>query len=258
MNLSTSGHFGGLGIVISVRDQMLTIIRPMPDTPAGRSGLKRLDRITKINNESTLNMPLDDAVKRLRGKPGSKVTIWVHREGKTAGRARARSSSSAKRSTIRSVDFRPLSARHRLHPDQTVSVDDQRRAGSGAGGAAQGRARPRAWCSICAATRVACSSRRRRWRTTFCSAGPSSRRSAAAKGREEKRAKRLGTEPNYPVVILVNGSSASASEIVGGALKNHDRAVLVGSERPSARAACSSCFRASRRRGAESSRSRST
>src|SRR5690606_29207143 len=81
MNLSTSGHFGGLGIVISIRDQMLTVMRPMPETPAGRAGLKRLDRITKINNESTLNMPLDDAVKRLRGRPGSKVVIWVHREG---------------------------------------------------------------------------------------------------------------------------------------------------------------------------------
>src|SRR6187402_3415277 len=81
MNLSTSGHFGGLGIVISVRDQMLTVMRPMPGTPAGRANLKRMDRITKINNESSLNMPLDDAVNRLRGKPGSKVTIWVHRDG---------------------------------------------------------------------------------------------------------------------------------------------------------------------------------
>src|SRR5690606_21447903 len=72
MNVSTSGHFGGLGIVISIRDQMLTVMRPMPDTPAGRAGLRRLDRITKINNESSLNMPLSDAVDRLRGEPGSK------------------------------------------------------------------------------------------------------------------------------------------------------------------------------------------
>src|SRR5687768_6257417 len=81
MNLSTSGHFGGLGIVISIRDQMLTVMRPMPGTPAARANLKRLDRITKINNESTLNMPLDDAVNRLRGKPGTKVTVWIHRDG---------------------------------------------------------------------------------------------------------------------------------------------------------------------------------
>jgi carboxyl-terminal processing protease len=81
MNLSTSGAFGGLGIVISIRDQQLTVMNPMPGTPAGRAGLKRLDRITKINNESTLNMPLDDAVRRLRGDPGTKVTVYVHRDG---------------------------------------------------------------------------------------------------------------------------------------------------------------------------------
>ncbi|MCK6587743.1 MAG: PDZ domain-containing protein, partial [Polyangiaceae bacterium] len=81
MNVSTSGSFGGLGIVISIRDQMLTVMNPMPDTPAGRAGIKRLDRIVKINNESTLNMPLDDAVRRLRGDPGTKVSVWVVREG---------------------------------------------------------------------------------------------------------------------------------------------------------------------------------
>ena len=85
MNLSTSGHFGGLGIVISIRDQLLTVIRPMPDTPAGKIGLKKYDRIVKINNESTLNMPLDDAVRRLRGKPGSKVSVWVARPDEWEG-----------------------------------------------------------------------------------------------------------------------------------------------------------------------------
>ena len=57
MNLSTSGHFGGLGIVISIRDQLLTIIRPMSGTPAGRAGRERYDRVMKIDNESTRNMP---------------------------------------------------------------------------------------------------------------------------------------------------------------------------------------------------------
>src|SRR5262249_45896291 len=80
-NLPTSGAVGGLCIVVSIRDQTLTVMDPMPDTPAGRAGLKRLDRIVKINNESTLNMPLDDAVRRLRGDPGTPVTVWVTREG---------------------------------------------------------------------------------------------------------------------------------------------------------------------------------
>src|SRR5262252_4315171 len=80
MNLSTSGQFGGLGIVISIRDQQLTVINPMPGTPAGRAGVKKYDRITKINSESTLNMGLNEAVQHLRGAPGTKVTVWVHRD----------------------------------------------------------------------------------------------------------------------------------------------------------------------------------
>ena len=133
MNLSTSGHFGGLGIVISIRDQLLTIMRPMPGTPAGRAGLKRLDRITKINNESTLNMPLDDAVQRLRGKPGSKVTVWVAaRRRRRAGRARARSSSCARRSRSSRSRSRALAAGHRLRADQAVPGEHRRRARRGA------------------------------------------------------------------------------------------------------------------------------
>src|SRR6185503_18610810 len=73
MNLSTSGQFGGLGIVISIRDQQLTVMNPMPGTPAGRAGLKKYDRIVKINGESTLNMGLTEAVNHLRGAPGTKV-----------------------------------------------------------------------------------------------------------------------------------------------------------------------------------------
>ena len=81
MNLSTSGQFGGLGIVISIRDQQLTVINPMPGTPAGRAGIRKYDRIVKINGESTLNMGLNEAVAHLRGAPGTKVTVWIHRDG---------------------------------------------------------------------------------------------------------------------------------------------------------------------------------
>jgi carboxyl-terminal processing protease len=81
MNLSTSGQFGGLGIVISIRDQQLTVINPMPGTPAFRAGVKKYDRITKIGGESTLNMGLNEAVQHLRGAPGTKVTVWIRRDG---------------------------------------------------------------------------------------------------------------------------------------------------------------------------------
>ncbi|MEY4545519.1 MAG: hypothetical protein RL685_1714 [Pseudomonadota bacterium] len=227
MNLSTSGHFGGLGIVISVRDQMLTIIRPMPDTPAGRSGLKRLDRITKINNESTLNMPLDDAVKRLRGKPGSKVTIWVHREGKDGWKGARAFELEREEIAIHSVDFKALSAGIgyvQIKQFQSTTSDelDQALAELRKDGPTKGlvldlRGNPGGLLDQ--AAQVA---------DHFLMRGAIVTTVGGSEGREEKRAKRLGTEPNYPVVILVNGSSASASEIVAGALKNHDRAVLVG------------------------------
>src|SRR4051812_36803617 len=81
MRTSTRGQFGGLGIVIALREGLLTITRPLPGTPAERAGLLKQDRIVKIDDESTLNMPLDEAVKRLRGTPGSSVDVWVRRDG---------------------------------------------------------------------------------------------------------------------------------------------------------------------------------
>ncbi len=137
MNLSTSGHFGGLGIVISVRDQMLTVMRPMPGTPAGRANLKRMDRITKINNESTLNMPLDDAVNRLRGKPGSKVTIWVHRDAAEGWTGSRPFELVREEIQVKSVDYRGLGNGVGLRALEAVPSQHLRRARRGVGGPAQ-------------------------------------------------------------------------------------------------------------------------
>ena len=227
MNLSTSGHFGGLGIVISIRDQMLTIMRPMPETPAGRANLRRLDRITKINNESTLNMPLDDAVKRLRGKPGSKVTIWVHRDGND-GWAGARPFELVREEiSIRSVESRALGqgvGYVRLKQFQSTSSDELDAALEQLHRGEKLRAlvldlRGNPGGLLDQAAKVA---------DKFLEAGTIVATVGVSEGRDEKRASKRGTEPNYPIVVLTNGSSASASEIVAGALKNLDRAVIVG------------------------------
>jgi len=90
MQTSTRGRFGGLGIVISIRDGHLTVIKPIPDTPAFKAGLQRGDRIVKIKDESTLNMPLQEAVNRLRGDPGSKVQIFIRRADKAGKWSRSR------------------------------------------------------------------------------------------------------------------------------------------------------------------------
>ena len=81
MQVETSGSFGGLGIEITLKDDILTVVAPIDGTPAYRAGLHTGDRILKIDGLSTKDMQLADAVKRMRGKPGSKVTISVVREG---------------------------------------------------------------------------------------------------------------------------------------------------------------------------------
>jgi carboxyl-terminal processing protease len=231
MNLSTSGAFGGLGIVISIRDQMLTVMNPMPDTPAGRAGLKRLDRIVKINNESTLNMPLDDAVRRLRGEPGTPVTVWVTREGDGAWQGQKGFNLTREVIKVRSVEARPFDqgvAYVRLKQFQQTSTAELEAAldelrvknnGSLRGVVLDLRGNPGGLLDQ--AARIA---------DKFLFDGTIVSTVGASEGREEKRAKAPGTEPPYPLVVLVNGNSASASEIVAGALKNNDRALIVGQQ----------------------------
>lgn len=77
----TSGNFGGVGMMISIRDGALTIISPIDNTPASRAGLRANDQIVQINEESTINMSLSDAVKKLRGKAGTEVDIYIMRKG---------------------------------------------------------------------------------------------------------------------------------------------------------------------------------
>jgi len=83
LKTDTQGKFGGLGIEISIKDGLLTVISPIEDTPAWKAGVKAGDRIVKIEDELTRNITLDDAVKKLRGKPKTKVTITVLRESES-------------------------------------------------------------------------------------------------------------------------------------------------------------------------------
>jgi len=84
MQIETRGEFGGLGIVITIRDNFLTIVTPLEDTPAYRAGLKSGDRIVKIDSETTKDITLFDAVKKMRGKPGTDVVLTIMREDANA------------------------------------------------------------------------------------------------------------------------------------------------------------------------------
>src|SRR5215468_3175459 len=81
MDVSTSGKFGGLGIVIRMIERKLTVVKPMKDTPAWRKGIKAGDHIVRINQEPTENLTSNEAVDRMRGDPRTGVTLWVSRKG---------------------------------------------------------------------------------------------------------------------------------------------------------------------------------
>lgn len=230
MNLSTSGQFGGLGIVISIRDQQLTVINPMPQTPAARAGVKKYDRIVKIGGESTLNMGLNEAVQHLRGAPGTKVTVWLRRDGPDGWQAPKPFELAREVIKVASVEHKALGdnigyVRLKQFQANTAKDLDDALLDLKKGGELKGlvldlRGNPGGLLEQ--AARVA---------DKFLVSGPivaTVGNPGSGEDREEKVAHPDGTEPNYPIALLVNGSSASASEIVAGALKNHDRAMIVG------------------------------
>lgn len=226
--VSTQGSFGGLGIVIAVRDGVLTVISPMEGTPAYAMGIQGGDKILKIDGESTEGLSSDDAVKKLRGPKGTKVTISIAREGVeglldytitrdiielhsvpyafmmpgTDGIGYVRCAQFMKTTTddleaalqkLEAQGMKGLVLDLRRNPggllDQAVSVSD-----------------------------------------LFLDKGEMI---TFTKGRKRSASNDFIDENNsvhsgYPLIVMVNGGSASASEIVAGAIQDWDRGLIVG------------------------------
>jgi carboxyl-terminal processing protease len=229
MKTSTKGEFGGLGIVISVRDGKLTIISPLDNTPASRAGLLALDVIARIGDESTVSMPIEEAVNRLRGVEGSKVTIWIERKGWPEAR---KFTLTRERIKIESVEGRMLSDNvgyikiKNFQQNTGKDLEDKLAAlQEQAGGASKLKGlvldlRNNPGGLLEQAIRVS---------DKFLTSGDIvTTVGYGNKLREPKKARWSGTEADLPVAVLVNNGSASASEIVAGALKNLDRAVIIG------------------------------
>jgi carboxyl-terminal processing protease len=227
MKTSTKGEFGGLGIVISVRDGKLTVISPLDDTPAARAGLKAGDVISRIGEVSTVSMAVEEAVRLLRGPEGSKVTIWVDRKSWTEPRkfviVRERIKLESVESELLSDNVGYIKIKN-FQQNTGKDLEDQLAAlTKEAGGKLNGLVvdlRNNPGGLLEQAIRVS---------DKFLTSGDIvTTVGYGNKLREPKRARWQGTESTLPVAVLVNKGSASASEIVAGALKNLDRAVIIG------------------------------
>lgn len=227
MQASNRGSFGGLGIVISIRDGDLTVISPMADSPAGRAGFRAGDRIVKINEESTINMPLEEAVSRLRGTPGSDVTLQITRDGWgephefILTREIINIESVVHHSLGDNLGYVAIrNFQGNTHDDLLAALADLRKEGELKGLVLDLRNDPGGLLQQ--AVRVT---------DTFLSQGTIvTTVGVGSRLREQTAATGANTEPLYPIVVLVNSGTASASEIVAGALKAHDRAIVIGDD----------------------------
>lgn len=228
LQMDTQGRFGGLGIEITVKDGMLTVVSPIEDTPASRAGIKPGDQILKIENEFTKDMSLTEAVKRMRGPKGSKITISVKREGIPDLLNFTLTRDTIRVQSVRSRVLEPGYGYIRLAQFQERSDRDMQRALeklSAEKGGIQGLVldlRNNPGGLLTQAVRVA---------DLFLDSGLIVYTEGRLESQRQKYfAHKEGTWSDFPVVVLVNGGSASASEIVAGALQDHKRAIILGTK----------------------------
>ncbi len=218
--IETEGSFGGLGIVIGIRDGELTVISPIEGTPAYRAGIKPNDRIVQIENESTINMSLMEAVSKLRGKKGTKVTIYIKRKTFDEPKKFTITRDIIKIKSVEDFVINDI-LYVRIRDFQKNTLDGLENAILEKGTKTKGlildlRGNPGGLLDQ--AERVSDLFLRRGVVVT------------TKVGNNRKSYTAMDSYPEYDgkMVVLVDSGSASASEIVAGALKNNNRAVVVG------------------------------
>ena len=228
MEEDNEGEFGGLGITIQSLEGQLTIEYPLEDTPAYRAGLQAGDRIIKIEGEGTLNMDLDEAVHKMRGAPNSPVTITVSRDSFSEPRDYTVIREMIKPERVWSklldggVGYVRLGGFNAQADAQLEEELGKLERDAGPGGlkgvVLDMRDNPGGYLQQAVAVA-----------DKFLSFGAIvSTVERDGNNRETKEARASSTDVKYPVAVLMSRNSASAAEIVAGALKNDERAIIVG------------------------------
>ncbi|WP_420467281.1 S41 family peptidase [Panacagrimonas sp.] len=227
MNISTSGKFGGLGIEVQLQNGFVRVVSPIDDTPAARAGIQPGDLIIKIDDTPTKGLSLSDAVKKMRGDAGSKIELTVVREGETAPLVVSMERAIINVASVRGRMLEPGMAYLRVSSFTTetgASLDKElKKLKKESDGKIKGLVldlRNNPGGVLDAAVRVS---------DVFMEKGTI----VSIKGREQDSRREFSATPGdelsgRPIVVMINGGSASASEIVAGALQDQKRAVVLG------------------------------
>jgi carboxyl-terminal processing protease len=231
MREDTIGEFDGLGLELTMQDGDLTVVSPVADSPGERAGIRPGDKVLSIDGAATKDLSLGEAIRRMKGAAGSKVVLEI---------MRAEFSSPQKLTLVRdrirtqSVDMKVLDAERRYayvrirafqeRTDRNLAkaLEDARAALHGQIRGLVLDLRNNPGGLLDQAVRVS---------DVFLPSGVIV--STAGRGKrnvEVERAREKDTEPAYPMIALVNKGTASASEIVAGALQDHGRAVIMGTQ----------------------------
>ncbi len=222
MQISTTGSFGGLGIEIGVRDDVLTVITPIEGTPAFHAGVLPGDRIIKIDGKPTADLSLEDAVKLLRGPKGTQVVITIMRDKQEKPIDLTITRAMIHIESVKAEMLEPGYGYIKVRNFQVDTADDIRSAleemGPLKGLILDLRYNPGGLLDQAVSVS-----------DLFLESGmivyTDGRR---PEEKTEYRARKEGTFEGFPMIVLINGGSASAAEIVSGALQDNKRAIVVG------------------------------
>jgi len=229
LQVDTQGSFGGLGIEITVKNGILTVVSPIEDTPAFRAGIKPGDQILKIEGEFTKDMSLVEAVKKMRGPKGTKVNLTLRREGVNelievpVMREVIQIQSVKSRALDKGYGYvRITQFQERTDEDLEKAVDKIAKQNEGKLEGLVLDLRNNPGGLLTQAVRVS---------DLFLDSGMIVYTDGRLESQKQRYyAHKRKSRVECPMVVLVNGGSASAAEIVAGALQDHRRALILGTQ----------------------------